>query len=126
MFYKKFIFVAVVLAFISCAFAYDVSITQTQLYAWEDKGSGYAIWEVTMTNECGRTIKDLTIIGEKNFNLRNATSDIWAVEPLSGHKYHLPSYVSDHGINHKNSIKFGYINTGYQNAEFSTCDVQYM
>ncbi|KAF2071104.1 hypothetical protein CYY_007569 [Polysphondylium violaceum] len=126
MLYKQFLLFAVVLAVFSCAMAADVSLVQSQQAAWEDKGSGFSIWEVTLTNDCGRTIKDITIVGEKNFNLRNGTSDIWGVDCLTGHRFHLPSYVRDHGIPAKSSVKFGYINNGYQSAEFSFCETQYM
>ncbi|KAF2073857.1 hypothetical protein CYY_004817 [Polysphondylium violaceum] len=128
MFFKKFLFVAVAFAIIACALGENqLTMTQHQASAWEDGGQGFSVWEVIITNVCGKTIKDVTIVGESNFNLRNGTGDLWnlELEASSANRFHLPSYVKEHGLAHNTSHSFGYINKGYQNAQFSYCNIQY-
>ncbi|KAF2076160.1 hypothetical protein CYY_002513 [Polysphondylium violaceum] len=128
MFFKQFCALFVALALISCTLAAEMSMTQSLSAAWKDGDKDFSMWEVTATNVCGKTIRDAVFVAESNFNLRNVTgNDIWGVEPTSKvNRFHFPAYISERGIAHNASIKFGYVNKGTASATFSICEVQTM
>ncbi|KYQ93885.1 cellulose-binding domain-containing protein [Tieghemostelium lacteum] len=101
-----------------------IGIVQSKIGEWNDENGCYSVWEVTLTNMATQNIKDVTVIGESNLNLRNS-GDLWALEQVYTNKFHLPSYVWEYGIEPGKTYKFGYINKGSNSAMFTFADITF-
>ncbi|KAM9979936.1 hypothetical protein ACTFIZ_006195 [Dictyostelium cf. discoideum] len=120
--FKKVLFFILSFALFSFAFGDNsLTFTQTKIKEWDN--GNHVQWEVVIVNTdpSNRTITDALIIGNENFK----PDGTWNLEITQDNKYHLPSYINQHGLKFGSNHTFGFINTINSQVTFTASDIKY-